>query len=1168
MLNLKISVLIATLLLSAVAHSAGETELGKVRNQFYAEEAALTQEWNKKANHPGVDQEKLRREMKAKLSALRKHYVNKDPRGPYLDSIDKKLGALDGGGMTTESTGGSTNKKPKHIGADVDLKLTNMDGGDVSPGRVNQGLEVIIEDAKQRGHTVNSNAARVDVVDQEVTGWRSASPEGKAVTANDPDANVTPGGLHATRNPGELRDEQGAYKDLRSKYETARANCDLKTMGKCVAKGADNQGNTRPRIVEGTDGKPTFDLQEGNDAKGNPSYEIPRDPKSGSTNTELVDKARSLQNYETTNEAGITTPGVGKQANQMEIESTINDMDTQMDQIGEKATKKGELRQVVRENFAASHDNAALTGSGEAGKRTRYNPATGKYEEGHGGQQIREEIDSIRTANSEVVENKINPGKKVPTGTDPYTGGNRPTAEAGAELFSDPDLKSSLEQAGAKAVGASADVEGRVTTIETPDSVRSSTEAPDSNLNSGNLFDGGRSSFTAPTARESLNNLPTNIDDMAEAGMQRLTGESMDHGGESSEIGGKAATALSAANTAGNAVSAINNRNEANQATAKADAANQAYQEALEAGNLNEAVRQNQQEFSSRVKADNKNTAATNAAVGATGGMIDLANGLRGVPSQALSAGGAALGAASDGYQVGNAVGKAEIARRSAARASQHAEKLRARGLDRQAERYDQIAADQNEIMLSEAENAAGGAIKTGVGIIAASGSAAAGAGLGAYALTRLGIENTKAGRALEDAKAGLGARVMEYFGGSPEINQELEERSGRIQQLQEGLADGTYVVPEDFDKDDIDGAIDRAISSGNFREVTSMLERKGPLESSVVASNEPGTEGGLEGAHVNILIPEGDGGLSSDAETGVFELPGDYEGAVPENDGVYELPGNYREVGPITGGNAGESAETNPSGRVYELPGDYGGISMAEAMSGGVVAEMTELGTNSFGRQDNTAFTTNQERNAAGQMEHARQSGLIANQGRSVDQNIHSSQRQHESGMRTLQGELQRRAASREAIAGGFSQGLNQGVYGAGRRLGEAVGGTIYEPRRGGCGSGSGCGGYGHDEGNGSSKPRGQSTATNDSGNNAGGSGTGGNTPGCDKASQMMDELFALQRKFLSSNGKVSVQPRHDQLVNGINAPLRQCSSESPEKSLALGQRFQNSPLAQASGG
>jgi len=222
--------------------------LEDLRDEFSAKERAV---WNRRAKEPGVDQQALAREMKGRHKALRESYSKRDPRIVQLKDVNEELGKLDNGGMRLESTGGSP--------TDVDAKLSNLDGSKATPQRINQGLGVLKDDAKQRGQRVQENAARVDLPDSDVTGWKAGSAEGRAANANDFDANVTPGGLYDTRNPGGLRDEAGANKDLRSKYEKARVDGDLKTQAKAASKVASNEANTRPRVVDGPDG-PTFDL--------------------------------------------------------------------------------------------------------------------------------------------------------------------------------------------------------------------------------------------------------------------------------------------------------------------------------------------------------------------------------------------------------------------------------------------------------------------------------------------------------------------------------------------------------------------------------------------------------------------------------------------------------------------------------------------------------------------------------------------------------------------------------------------------------------------------------------------------------------------------------------------------------------------------------------------
>lgn len=1163
--------IISLLLISLTTLSAfaEDPQLEKERNDYSAKRQALTEEWDRRAKQPGVNQVELRREMNAKHKALDNEYLNRDPRSSKLKSLNEKLKGL---GMRLESTGGSTDINPNHINADVDAKVVNIDGSPVGPEQNRQALEVFKEEARARGQTIEETPARVNSND-DMTAWKTASPEGQAANQSDFDANATPGGLHETRNANGLRDEAGAFKDLNSKYQKARVEGDLKTQAKAVVKAAANEGNTRPRIIEGPDG-PTFELVKGTDAQGNTTYSIPRDPKPG-LNQELIDKAKVLkQEYGTTHQAGITTPGAEQQTNKAKVQSFQSDADIHMEKMEKGAVAKGGLRRTIGENFAQSYENASSTGSGEAGQRTRLNPETGKFETGSGAEQLRDEARRIREANASVDQNKVNPNKNLPTAEDTFTGGRKSTAKPSGQSLNNPELNTTIESVSANATQADLNSTPKTTSqatplggsLDSPDSITMQSETPTRARSRPQPLTEGKSSFSAPSTRDKLNNLPDNLDDAASDAYSRVRGGELDRSEASSDAGGKAATALSAGIVAGTALVAASDRAEANKHTAAADKAKGQYDAALENNDFDRALEQNKLEFDNRTKADSKNDKAFGGAIGAGGGALELLDGVLETPAAGLAAVGQSTAAAMDGFQTGNAVGKAEIARQRASKASAHAARLRARGLNKQAEKYEQIAAESHEAMLTEAEAAVGGTVKTAAGIVAAGGSQVAGVGLGAYTLTRLAIDNTKPGKALEDGKANLGARIIEWWNGAPEKQAEAESRARTISALRSGLRDGTYVVMDDVDKDDIDKIIDTANRTGDFTHVTTILTRPKPriAEQPEVARPEQQTYDPTQVSQ-NQTVTASNNLASESDEDWEADFDEFWDSLDDEQDDQ------------TAGATSLEARQPSDSGQVSSQP-RYDDGAMLAALGTNVNNDLYDAAQNSNIDGANAREATAFERESAQQSEHEVQMSDINRQGRATESAISREQAQHDGSMRELQSKLDRRAQLRDAIAGGLSSGLQDGVYTAGRRLGDAVGDRIYEPEdKGGCG-GCGGGGGGHSDGDGQhhddsstharTQPRsataGQPRAQ-PQGATAGQSNAGGSAPSCDRASEMIDELHALQQRFISSNGAVSVQPRHDQIVNSINAPLNQCSSESPSRSLALLQKLQNSPLRAA---
>ena len=1105
-------------------------------NQKNAEISSLETEWDRRAALPGADHNALSNEYGRKLKAVRDHYKKVDARLPVLNEINE---GLDKKGLALESTGGSRKLEPKDIGADVDARIVEKSGAPASNARVQEGLDVVSGVAKDNNLGVNSDAARLDV-EGEITTWKNSSPEGQAANAKNPDSNVTPGGLKATNNPSGITDELGEVLDVESKYETARGGgaCDLKTMGKCVTKAANSRGNTRARVIEGADGKPTFDLQKGVDKNGNPTYSIPRDQKPG-TNAGIVQQAQDLKDYKTSYEAGLQTPGAEPQVQQMELESKLNDFDSELANAKNNAAKSSKVRQAVRENIAESYAREREIGNIDASQRPELDTASGKVSLVDGETSVRGEIDKINTANALAEDQKIKPAKKVPTATESYSGGQLSTDEPSKPLFSDPELRSAVDGAGNN---PSLDTSTSSTNSNNSGGVLNSAEvnAPSSNTlaNSSPEVNGttsksrpqplteGKSSFASQTKREQLNNLPKNLDDAVEDIAESMSGTQLERGAPTdpdllNRAGGAALQGIGVGMTAGSAYVAANNRTEANAATEKADKANEAFQSELEnfnpdgsplpKGSRNAALEQSDIEFANRTKADAKNEAALNAGMGAVGGGLDLLGNIPNAPAEALSGAGAVLGTAMDGFQAGNAIGKAEQARRSGNRATAEAARLRSLGLEQQAQRQDAIARRNAEIVLTEGEKAAGGVIKTGAGIAAAGGSAVAGVGLGAYALSRLGIENTDPGKALEKGKADLVARGLEWWNGAPEIDQESAARQQRLEQIRNGLSDGTYTIMPEIDKNDLDSIIDTANRTGDFTHLTAVLERP--------VSKKPQSE----------ELPTVDFVNEEDIENEANDMFNSLDEQLGLSEAIYEPTQDFEEFW--------RDEKNTEENRVY----DRGAMMAALGSSNSVdeAMESVNQGQNNVSARDATAF----ERRSAEEVDNQRTQAEIDRQEETTNSAIASAEEQHATAMNELNSDLRRRAEARDRVAGAVSHGVNQGVAAVGGALGTAAGDVIYEPNDCGCCCGDGMSGdedHPHPPG-GNTRSGGQSSGSNPPTSTD----TSSLPAACVKSRELAQEVMRVAQ--LIQGGDKSQYPYYQQLAQQIEPTNLACTQALP---------------------
>ncbi|MBZ0167737.1 MAG: hypothetical protein K8I00_13100, partial [Candidatus Omnitrophica bacterium] len=366
MMNKKIRVLWVAVGVMFLSVNAWAASLEQLRDQFKMEENRIVAQYDEMARQPGVNKAQVTEQMKAALKQNRQKFsalAGKDPRFTQAEVraafetgkipeigrakmqpgyLDKVNAALAEEGLTLKSTGGSSDLTPSHINADVDAVIVRSDGSPATPQQQMRGLEILKEKGVSPRDVLYENAARFDNKGKDLTLWKPDSPEGQQAKLTDHDAFKTEGGRHVTRNPGAVQDAHGEYLDNRSKFEAARVEGDLKTQGKSLVKAGGGEAAGIKTIVT--------------DAEGHQS--VVRDSAFKKRNPELYEKAQRLKDYGTTHEAGITEVGDTPEVQRQKVQAFQEEMAAEMDALAKEAKRKGQIRDVVRENFQDSYTTA------------------------------------------------------------------------------------------------------------------------------------------------------------------------------------------------------------------------------------------------------------------------------------------------------------------------------------------------------------------------------------------------------------------------------------------------------------------------------------------------------------------------------------------------------------------------------------------------------------------------------------------------------------------------------------------------------------------------------------------------------------------------------------------------------------------------------------------
>jgi len=281
---------------------------------------------------------------------------------------------------------------------------------------------------------------------------------------------------------------------------------------------------------------------------------------------------------------------------------------------------------------------------------------------------------------------------------------------------------------------------------------------------------------------------------------------------------GAAKTGMDALSAIGTGVKATDDYIAGSEAEALADESQVRFDElnkkdVLTKEETDQALAESNETFKQRLKSGKKGDAAKGAVAfgGQLAGMVS---------DEAAETGSAVVGVALDGYDTGNSAYKAADAHVREQRLRAKAAELKDKGLTEQAQKFTDMADRERETKLTELEKSAGAVGKTGLGIAGAAGAggaalqtgaaaaslpaatvlgAAAGAFGSGYGATRTVIDNTKAGKTFEGAKAdwvaGKDAKVQAAEGTAVSQHERLKGK------YQAALDNGQYTLGEGFDR-------------------------------------------------------------------------------------------------------------------------------------------------------------------------------------------------------------------------------------------------------------------------------------------------------------------------------------------------------------------------------
>ncbi|QYZ64714.1 MAG: hypothetical protein HPY30_01150 [Gammaproteobacteria bacterium (ex Lamellibrachia satsuma)] len=420
---------------SETAIQDGAIPIDQLRAAQQKELDTLRERYRNQANQGGADQDALFDRYLSDRKRVQDKYNRLDTRNQRVDEMIKQTGAA--------QTGSNT----KDVRADVD-----------TAGNTDQIDERMVDELKRRGHDVDtSNPSKVvDHTDDHVY-WRKETAAGNKAKETDFDSFKTPGGRDATGNLGEVRDARGEGIDHSSKYHHGRADGDLKTMGKSVSKM--DKASDRVRYDES---KGAFVKDQGEFRRSLAQHPDPEmrelariEPKTGKSQADtLVDQAKAFQKYGDPVTAGIADLGDSPEVQAQKVKEWQKRSNKYMDAAEQRANRRGDVRDKVRENFDQSYRNANSA-----------DPAEREWNR-NAADNIDNDRRRVREGN-EVGDRFLSGEKRRKTADETYSGGWKDRGEPAKGAIPDEELKQRLGEAEQRARSDTAEAGKNKTATQT-----------------------------------------------------------------------------------------------------------------------------------------------------------------------------------------------------------------------------------------------------------------------------------------------------------------------------------------------------------------------------------------------------------------------------------------------------------------------------------------------------------------------------------------------------------------------------------------------------------------------------------------------------------------------------------------------------------------------------
>lgn len=319
---------------------------------------------------------KVEAEYMDQMQKVRKKYSRLDPRIPELQRIQKQYGDLivnSGSGATYADAKADPSpgqgkkpkdlKPPKDVRADLDLTA-----------KTDEAARQLVDEWRRNGdYTITYDPKTGKYVSKmhDATIWEPATPERQKARQADSDAFVTPGGKKGVgvTGPEAITDPLGYALDNKQKFQHARDDMDMKTMGKSLSKAAENVGHTTP----------------------------------------LTRQADALRNYKSPYEVGIVRLGESKAVQEKKLKQWVNKAEADFGVAEYKAKRRSEDIQKARRNMAETVEKTAK-GSADQNWKDQLGDEPGQSRKRKGGgvddtaDKIRKRADFIDKANADAAK--------------------------------------------------------------------------------------------------------------------------------------------------------------------------------------------------------------------------------------------------------------------------------------------------------------------------------------------------------------------------------------------------------------------------------------------------------------------------------------------------------------------------------------------------------------------------------------------------------------------------------------------------------------------------------------------------------------------------------------------------------------------------------------------